>query len=227
MHGGRQEGARRRGGADAALPPQRRRLSRPDPARLTRAWRPGPRDTGFIRGNRSRGDGHSAERLYKKDFYARTRDQAAALRHPADHLWNGPLDLLHLAEEVEDLGTAARNTVRSQSERIIEHALRLVCSAAPEPRAGWMNFIDDARGRIEDAIIATIRRDIKTYLPRLFERARRKVVRELAAHDEHDAAAAFPETGPYTLADLLAEDWYPETGTACASHAEHLGRATV
>ena len=44
----------------------------------------------------------SAARLYKKDFYAWTRDQAAALRRLADERWNGPLDLLHLAEEVEE-----------------------------------------------------------------------------------------------------------------------------
>jgi hypothetical protein len=150
------------------------------------------------------------ERLYHEDFYAWTRDQAKALRRLTDAHWNGPLDLVHLAEEVEDLGTAARNAVRSQIERILEHALKLAYSAAAEPRAGWMNSIDDARGRIEDTITATIRRDIERYLPRLFERARRKVVRELSAHGEHDAAAALPTSCPHTLEVLLAEDWYPE-----------------
>ena len=116
---------------------------------------------------------------------------------------------MHLAEEVEDLGTAARNAVRSQVESIIEHALKLAYSAAAEPRAGWMNSIDDARGRIEDAITATIRRDVQACLPRLFERARRKVVRELAARGEHDAAASLPKSCPHALDDLLAEDWYP------------------
>lgn len=62
------------------------------------------------------------EQLYEEDFYAWTRDRAQALRHLKDAHWNGPLDLLHLVEEVEDLGGAARNAVRSQTERIIEHA---------------------------------------------------------------------------------------------------------
>jgi hypothetical protein len=44
-------------------------------------------------------------RAFKEDFYAWTRDQAEALRRLADQRWNGPLDLLHLAEEVEDLGS--------------------------------------------------------------------------------------------------------------------------
>jgi Domain of unknown function DUF29 len=150
------------------------------------------------------------ERLYEEDFYAWTRHQARALRRLTDAHWNGPLDLVHLADEVEDLGTAARNAVRSQVERIIEHALKLAYSVAAELRAGWMNSIDDARGRIDDMLTATIRRDIETCLPRLFERARRKVVRELFAHGEHDAAAALPKRCPHTLDDLLAEDWYPE-----------------
>ena len=61
-----------------------------------------------------------AERLYKDDFYAWTRDQASALRRLADQRWNGPLDLLHLAEEVEDLGSEQQWAVESQLERIID-----------------------------------------------------------------------------------------------------------
>ena len=91
------------------------------------------------------------EQLYQDDFYAWTRDQAAALRDLADQRWNGPLDLLHLAEEVEDLGNAARSAVRSQLQRIIEHVLKLEYSPAAEPRTGWLNSIDDARGEIENA----------------------------------------------------------------------------
>ena len=66
-----------------------------------------------------------AERLYKDDFYAWTRNQASALRRLADERWNGPLDLLHLAEEVEDLGSEQQWAVESQLERILEHLLKL------------------------------------------------------------------------------------------------------
>jgi hypothetical protein len=48
------------------------------------------------------------DQLYKDDFYAWTRDQAAALRRLAEQRWNGPLDLEHLAEEVEEFGMQAR-----------------------------------------------------------------------------------------------------------------------
>jgi hypothetical protein len=55
--------------------------------------------------NRSDAMASRGERLYRGDSYAWTRDQAAALRRLAEERWNGPLDLLHLAEEVKDLGS--------------------------------------------------------------------------------------------------------------------------
>ena len=55
--------------------------------------------------------------LYAEDFYVWTQAQAEALRRLAETRWNGPLDLEHLAEEVEDLGRSTRNAVRSQLQR--------------------------------------------------------------------------------------------------------------
>lgn len=150
-----------------------------------------------------------SERLYDEDFYAWTRDQAAALGRLADARWNGPLDLAHLAEEVLDLGTNQRNAVRSQLERIIEHALKLEHSRASDPRAGWLNSIDDARARIEDAITPAIRRDAEAMLPSLYQRARRRAARDLAAHAEGKAARALSPDCPYRLDDLLADTWWP------------------
>jgi hypothetical protein len=51
----------------------------------------------------------------------------------ADERWNGPLDLVHLAEEVEDLGSEQRWAVESQLERIIEHLLKLEHSPSGSP----------------------------------------------------------------------------------------------
>ncbi len=62
------------------------------------------------------------EDLYAEDFHAWTQDQAEALRRLARERWNGPLDLAHLAEEVEDFGNEVRNAVRSHLRRLIELA---------------------------------------------------------------------------------------------------------
>jgi DNA-binding PucR family transcriptional regulator len=148
-----------------------------------------------------------AERLYKKDFYAWTRDQAEALRRLADQRWNGPLDLLHLAEEVEDLGSEQQWAVESQLERVIEHLLKLEHSAGREPRRQWMISVVDARGEIERRMTATIRREVELALPNLYRRSRRKAELALAPHRE--ATSVLPDTCPYAFDDLFPDEWWP------------------
>jgi hypothetical protein len=159
------------------------------------------------------------EDLYDRDFYQWTQDQASALRHLAEQRWNGPLDLSHLAEEVEDLGRSTRNAVRSQIQRIIEHCLKLEHSSATEPRPGWMNSIDEARDEIENLLTPTLRRDLDHQLFRLFARTRRRVDRDLRAHGEQDAADALPQECPYSLDQLLDEEWLPADGQGSSDHA--------
>jgi hypothetical protein len=153
--------------------------------------------------------------LYEEDFYAWTQEQAAALRRLAAERWNGPLDLEHLAEEVEDLGKEQRNAVRSQLRRIIEHRLKLAYSPAAAPRPGWLDSIDDARAEIEDRMTATIRREVEAALPRLYAQVLPKVARTLESFGEREAAARLPERCPWSLDELLAPppeddlDWRP------------------
>ena len=150
-----------------------------------------------------------AAELYEEDFYAWTRDQAAALRHMAKDRWNGPLDLEHLAEEIEDVGSERRDVVRSQLRRLIEHLLKLEYSRARDSRGGWRDSILDARAEIPDKITDTIRREVEGELSRLYARARAKAANGLSAHGERDAAKALPESCQYAFHELLADDWYP------------------
>jgi hypothetical protein len=149
------------------------------------------------------------ERLYKDDFYAWTRKQASALRRLADGRWNCPLDLLHLAEEVEDLGSEQRWAVESQLERIIDHLLKLEHSPSPEPRRQWMISVVEARGEIERRLTATLRREIEPALAERYRRARRKAELALLDHGEAEAARVLPDACPYTFDDLLADEWWP------------------
>lgn len=150
-----------------------------------------------------------AAELYEEDFYAWTRDQAAALRRMAGQRWNGPLDLEHLAEEIEDVGSDRRDAVGSQLRRIMEHFLKLQHSRARDPRSGWKDSIDDARAEIEDKLTRTIRGEIADELPRLYDRARYKAHRGLRENGEADDAAALPSANAYGLDDLLRHGWYP------------------
>jgi DNA-binding PucR family transcriptional regulator len=158
--------------------------------------------------------------LYEEDFFAWTRDQAAALRRMAEDRWNGPLDLEHLAEEIEDVGSDRRDAVRSQVRRIIEHLLKLEHSRAADPRSGWKDSIDDARGEIEDKLTRAIGDDIVAELPRLYGRALYKARRGLREHCEAQEAASLPDSNPYRLDDILCHAWYPPNRHGIADDPE-------
>jgi DNA-binding PucR family transcriptional regulator len=150
-----------------------------------------------------------AAQLYDKNFHAWTRAQAPALRRLADQRWNGPLDLLHMAEEIEGVGSEQQWAVERQLERIIEHLLKLEYSPSADPRCQWMISVIAARGEIERRMSATIQREVEPGLPDRYRRSRRKA--ELALLDHGDAAAAhdLPPACPYDFADLLAHEWWP------------------
>ena len=148
-----------------------------------------------------------AERLYEDDFYAWTRLQAKELRRFARLRPNLPLDLAHIAEEVADLGAEQRKRLRSRTRRIIEHQLLLDHSPARDPRRGWINEVVTFRREIDDHLSATLRRDLKRCLLRLYAQARSDLVERLRLYGESDVAARLPERCPYTLEQVLGAFW--------------------
>ncbi len=147
--------------------------------------------------------------LYKTDFYAWTKNQAAALRDFQASRPNLPLDLEHLIEEVEDLGDNALATVESQLQRVLIHYLKLEYSPARPPRRKWQISIIDAQGAIDRRLTRSMRPVLVGQMDRLYRVARRIAKGEIIDHDEPVAAAALPECCPYTLDQLLDETWRP------------------
>jgi hypothetical protein len=142
--------------------------------------------------------------LYEQDFYAWAREQAMLLRAGR----YDELDLEHLTEEVEDLGGSLYRSVRSRIRTIIEHLLKLEHSPAAEPRGLWRDTIHAQRADLEDDLTASLRRRLRSELPKQYLRARAAAARSLRRHGETAAADALPETCPYTL-DQIAGDWLP------------------
>lgn len=153
------------------------------------------------------------EALYDQDFYAWICGQAKALRTLEAERWNGPLDLARLAEEVEDLAKAERNAVISQTKRLIEHLLKLTHSRQDRPRRQWIISVDDARSALEQHLTPTLRRDLEASLAELYRRERKRTARKLTLFKEPDAAAALPEDCPFTVEQLLDEDWWPDAAS--------------
>ncbi len=145
---------------------------------------------------------------YDDDFYAWTQYQAEVLRTlpTADNRF----DRDNLVEEIESLGRSERDAVRSQVRRILMHFLKLAYSPARDPRFDWMDSIADARAELSDKLSRSLMRDIEERLPHLYVEARKRAELQMHRYGERNAAQSLPAECPYTIDQILAEDWYPE-----------------
>jgi predicted nucleic acid-binding Zn-ribbon protein len=139
---------------------------------------------------------------YETDFDAWAAQQAAALRAKD---W-AALDLEHLAEEVEDLRKVERNAIRSRLRLAVSHLLKW--REQPQKRSeSWRATITEARRRIQEDLESSrnLARELDPFLAWAYPRARRE-----AAKDTGLPRATFPEACPWTVAQVLDEDFWPE-----------------
>ncbi len=140
------------------------------------------------------------EQLYDKDFYAWTLDQAAVLRQlpPTDGV-----DLGHLAEEIEDLGSERLHAVTSNLVHLLAHLLKAAFSRNPQVLSHWRSecvaFQRNARVRYSNSM----RQHID--LADLFSDARRAAMADFA--DAGEPVPPLPSTCPIPLAELLERDF--------------------
>jgi Domain of unknown function DUF29 len=139
---------------------------------------------------------------YDTDFYAWAQAQAAALRAKD---W-AALDLERLAEEVEDLRKTERRAVRSQLRLILSHLLKW-CYQPDKRTDSWRSTIANGRVLVQEDL-----EDLPSLAPELpefsiwaYPRARRDAAQETGL-----PLATFPEACPWPIAQVLAEDFWPE-----------------
>ena len=150
--------------------------------------------------------------LYDRDFYAWTQQQAGLLK--AGRLRD--VDLEHLIEEVEDLGGEQKRAVRSHLRHLIAHLVKLRCSPADDPRRGWKDEVRNARGEIEDRLAGSpsLRSHLDELSNEVWPRARRQAAGQMADYAEHPNV---PADCPFTLAQVLDEDYWPDRVTTSAA----------
>ena len=149
--------------------------------------------------------------LYDRDFLLWTEDQARALRQAKDA--NLPLDWDNLAEEIEDLGKAERQGVRSEIRRILRHLFKLEATRPAEPRNAWRRTVQEARVEIEDVFedSPSLRRETQRLVAQQNPVAAKLAIADLARHGEAaDAIRARLDQGGYTAEQVLG-DWFPES----------------
>ncbi|NET61078.1 MAG: DUF29 domain-containing protein [Symploca sp. SIO2E6] len=116
------------------------------------------------------------------------------------------LDVVHLAEEIEDLGKREKRAVESNLEVILMHLLKY--QYQPELRSNsWLFTILEHRDRLEKLF-----RDspsLKPFFESVFEacytRARKKAAVETGLSLE-----LFPASSPFTLEETLNPDFLPK-----------------
>lgn len=139
---------------------------------------------------------------YRKDFSLWVDQTAQLLR---EHRWH-EVDMPHLIEEVEDLGKSERRGIASQLTRLLLHLLKW--QYQPQRRSdSWLDSITDARTQLELTIedSPSLKRYPAEKLEESYQRARRQ-----AAKQTRIEISVFPETCPYPVEQVLAEDWLPE-----------------
>jgi hypothetical protein len=142
--------------------------------------------------------------LYEQDFYAWTQQQAALLREGAVQ----ELDCTNLAEEVESLGASDKRAITNQLVRLLAHLLKWRYQGARRQEGhSWHDSIEDARRMIALTIddSPSLRDYPATRLAFAYQHARREARRETRL-----PLATFPATCPWTLAQILDEDFWPE-----------------
>ena len=142
--------------------------------------------------------------LYDQDLYAWTQEQAARLREGAVH----DLDVPNLAEELSDLGSNLTHAVHSHLYQLLRHLLKW--QYQPQLRVdshSWQDTIEEARDQIPRYLerSPSLRPQVPTILAQEYPKARRR-----ASRDTHLPLATFPEACPWTPAQVLDADFWPE-----------------
>jgi Domain of unknown function DUF29 len=141
--------------------------------------------------------------LYDSDYFLWSEHQAALLRQGKLAL----LDIENLAEEIESLGKSDRRALMSQVNRLLVHLLKWQFQA--ERRSvSWEKSIDLAREAmsriIEDS--PSLKDTIEGRLDKEYKLARRMASRETKLPE-----ANFPGLCPYSLKQILDDDFLPES----------------
>lgn len=119
--------------------------------------------------------------------------------------WN-EVDVVHLIEELEDLGKSERRAIVSQLVRLLLHLLKW--KYQPQRRSdSWLDSITDARTQIQLAIQDSP--SLKNYPAEQLDVAYQRGRIQAAKQTDLDIST-FPVDCPFSLDWVLHEDWLPD-----------------
>lgn len=140
--------------------------------------------------------------LYEKDFYAWIQSQTKALAcHNMDLL-----DIKHLKQELESMGASERRELASRLEQLIMHLLKLKYQPNYINTASWVRSVKEQRKRLEKLLktMISLKRKVGEEIVDAYVLAVLKAVDETGLKEE-----TFPKKCPFTIKQLLDENFYP------------------
>lgn len=147
--------------------------------------------------------------LYEQDLYAWTQQQAAYLRKGAWH----QLDVAHLIEEIEDVGHSQRDALESHLIVLLTHLLKLSIATSQRPHdlaragRGWRTTCRTQRRLLAKRLRRN--RILRSTVPEECAEAY-TIARDEAATALEVDEAAVPLDCPWTVEQVLDEDFWPE-----------------
>lgn len=116
------------------------------------------------------------------------------------------LDLDNLIEELEDLGNEKKLAVKSLLQQTIIHLLLLnYWDREYERNHGhWLDEVYGFRYQLNDRLTINLTKYLEENLAKTYERALKRV------NNKTNHSLNLPKECPYTLDQLLNEDWFPK-----------------
>jgi hypothetical protein len=142
--------------------------------------------------------------LYERDFYTWSLRQAELVRARrfAD------LDIENVAEELESLGKEQAHKLESALRVLLLHLLKWAYQPQRRSRS-WRATV--VRERTNAERVLEDNPGLRPHRERLFARAYRGARKEAAA-ETGLPIATFPEAAPFSVAQALDDEFWPETG---------------
>lgn len=139
--------------------------------------------------------------LYERDFYAWTVETAEALKNKAFN----QIDIDHLREEVESMGAREKSELKNRLAVLIAHLLKWQYQPDRQGKS-WRLTIKEQREELSDLLEdnPSLKSKINDTLPKTYTRALNKAIKETDLEE-----LIFPEALPYTLDQLLDDNYLP------------------
>ena len=139
---------------------------------------------------------------YEQDFYSWTQEQANLLKHGLF----SELDVENLIEEVETMGRSEKRELESRLTVLLLHLLKWKYQEVRRGRS-WQLSIDEQR--IQFCKTLKENPGLKPKLDEIVKDAYKLAVIQ-ASRETKISKTVFPESCPWSLAQFIEEEYYPD-----------------